>query len=86
MLKLIIVVSVEKFRTRLSRGLREEPYLMLVNNFRAVQNIGSRHIYSSDPKHASLLTAPLESPISFTIAIFLGIVVIFVIIGKGDQS
>ncbi|ELU02572.1 hypothetical protein CAPTEDRAFT_98539, partial [Capitella teleta] len=58
----------------------------MLNNFRPTQALGSRVVYASDPKHSNLLTSPLNSPISITVAVLVGFIVMFFFINRSSHE
>jgi len=62
------------------------PSSRILSNKRSVQPIGpSRIVYSSNSLDATFWTAPL-SPISITLAVLLGFVVLFLVLGRQQES
>ena len=77
-----------KLRSMLHSTTREDASSsndrLLVDNFRLMQPLGSRTLYTSDPRHATLFTSPLHSPISVTVAILLGFILMFVLLNRSS--
>jgi hypothetical protein len=51
----------------------------LVHNCRDVQALGDRTIYSSNPDDATVFSHPLSSPMSITMAVFCGMLVLLML-------
>lgn len=56
----------------------------LGNNFRLEQPLNDRIIYSSNIDDATIWTAPL-SPISITLAVLLGFIILFLVLGRQQR-
>lgn len=56
----------------------------LGNNFRLEQPLNDRVIYSSNLDDGTIWTAPL-SPISITLAVLLGFIILFLVLGRQQR-
>ncbi len=73
----VFVPQLRKFRTSLSTVHQDRKEL--VNNYRPVQPLNDRLVLSSNPDDATVFTSPLSSPVSITIAAFIGVMAIIVL-------
>lgn len=67
-----------------SSGVKKKPDVPLRKNFRPAQPLNDRVVYSSNIEDATLWTAPL-SPISITLAVLLGFIVLFLVLGRQQR-
>ena len=69
-----------KLRLILKVSGKDEANVLMGDNYRPQQPVGGRTIYSSDPKDSNLLTSPLHAPLSVTLAVLFGFVILLIAI------
>lgn len=71
--------QLDALRQTLKTSIRGDMERHMVDNYRPIQPLNGRTIYSSHPDHATVYSSPLSFPISVTLAAFCGIVLIILV-------
>ena len=74
------VLQIDTFRKKIKSNTALEQDVPLMDHWRPVQPLHGRTVYSSCQRDATLFTSPFTSPISITLAISFGLLIMFLIV------